>query len=102
MARYRGRVYEGSKTRPVVGAKKADAAVAGKARVAVFVVCDARTVGHGQLYGGAAIGRHGPEVASAIPQENIFRRQLQPIGQAQKLLSDCGKDRKSTRLTSSH
>src|SRR3546814_13885272 len=43
MARYRGRVYEGSKARPVVGAKKADAAVAGKASVAVFAVCDARS-----------------------------------------------------------
>src|SRR5262245_47837174 len=62
-----------------------------KAWQSILIVRDQPLVRTRYLDRGTAIGRHRPEVATAVPGENIREGQVQPVGEAPQLLRIGGK-----------
>ena len=72
-----GGVQEGDKGHTAVGNEFGHPAVTGKPWITIFVMHQARFALGWHLYGGATIGSHGPQVATAIPQKHFFEWELQ-------------------------
>ncbi len=85
MARQGSRVKKGDKGHAAVGDEFGHPAVTGKTWITIFVMHQTRLALGGHLHGGATIGSHGPQVAPAIPQENVFKGELQTQCQALEL-----------------